>query len=79
MGQSGQRRTARRFPLEQIRLLSDLPERFKNITFLSDLPASTEGRDWWDEIGFWLSLKFDMKPGSRSWPIWDAYREPKGL
>lgn len=60
-------------------LLAELPDQFKHITFLSDLPSSEKGREWWAEKGFGLTLKFDMKPGSRSWKIWDEYRKRKGI
>jgi GNAT superfamily N-acetyltransferase len=49
-------------------------QEFHNV---SDLMKTPEGRDWWDERGDGMEMKFDLTPGSQSQQVWAAYRAKK--
>jgi hypothetical protein len=61
---------------------SKLPEELKSASNLSDLMRTPEGRSWWKANGTGVALKFDLKEGSYSRKVLDAYmaeRENRGL
>lgn len=58
-------------------LLRRLPDGLKDARRLSDLMATEEGRTWWEANGGTTNLTFDLKPGSPSLQVWEAYRAAK--
>ncbi len=55
-----------------------LPKGLKKSKNVSDLMKSPEGRAWWEENGGSAEMSFDLKAGSLSGRVWDAYRDSKG-
>lgn len=54
-----------------------LPESLRGAEKISDLMASEEGQQWWKTHGDTTEMTFDLKPGSKSRKIWEAYLEEK--
>jgi GNAT superfamily N-acetyltransferase len=54
-----------------------LPESLKGAKRVSDLMATKEGTEWWKTHGDTIDLTFDLRPGSKSRQIWDAYQAEK--
>jgi GNAT superfamily N-acetyltransferase len=54
-----------------------LPESLSGATRVSDLMMTAEGRAWWKANGVEMNMTFDLKEGSRSRAIWDAYQLEK--
>ena len=55
----------------------DLPASLAGAGRVSDLMKSQEGRDWWAENGHSMPMRFDMRPGSLSRRVLDAYLKAK--
>jgi hypothetical protein len=64
--------TADRVPVHQA-----LPDSLKGASRVSDLMMTDEGKQWWKQHGGTNSMRFDLKPGSRSREVWDLYRREK--
>lgn len=54
-----------------------LPPQFAGVTRISELMSSKEGRAWWKENGEWADVTFDLRPGSYSSRVLEAYVKEK--
>lgn len=59
-------------------ILAHLPEELGNARLVSDLMATEAGRAYWKEYGETLEMTFDLRDGSLSRRILDAYLQAKG-
>lgn len=57
--------------------LAALKDQFPGAKNISDLMASKQGREWWKANGSTFSGTFDLKDGSRSRQVLDAYLKAK--
>jgi hypothetical protein len=57
----------------------DVPAAWAKYTSIQQLMRTPEGRAWWQAFGNELDLRFDLKPGSLSRRILNAYLKEKGL
>ena len=58
----------------QLRGASELPASVRNATKISELYKSKEGIAWWEKNGSWISMSFDLKPGSYSMKKMASYQ-----
>jgi GNAT superfamily N-acetyltransferase len=54
-----------------------LPEALQSAKTVSDLMKTPEGAAWWKEHGEGMAMSFDLKDGSQSKQVWDAYKKAK--
>jgi GNAT superfamily N-acetyltransferase len=57
---------------------ASVPKGLGNVTHVSQLMATTEGRAWWREHGQSIKVTFDLTPGSYSRKALDNYLKEKG-
>lgn len=56
-----------------------LPPELKWAGTVQDLYTTKEGKEWWKKHGEMCSMEFDVRPGSTSMKVLNAYLEKKGL
>lgn len=56
-----------------------LPDSLKDAKTFHDLYAKPGGRDWWKANGGTVDMHFDLKSGSASLRVFNAYRAERGL
>jgi GNAT superfamily N-acetyltransferase len=54
-----------------------LPASLHGSERVSDLYATSAGREWWAAHGGDVHLEFDLSPGSKSWRMWISYLNSK--
>jgi GNAT superfamily N-acetyltransferase len=50
---------------------------YKNVTKISEIMKTPEGREWWTKYGITFDMEFDLSDNSHSMKIFNAYMEAK--
>jgi GNAT superfamily N-acetyltransferase len=58
-------------------LTNKLPRNLQGAANVSDLMKTPEGRAWWKRNGVSMHMEFDLKPGSLSRKMFDAYTQER--